>query len=135
MALFPFVLAVIVLLAPLPALADEVLLLNGDRLTGKIIRATGGKIVLKTDAAGEITIDLSKVKTFSTDEPIVVKVGEQPQVSSKVTPGADRQVQAQVVPGSAPQPVPIADITAINPEPPTWHGSLALNGLLTSGNS
>jgi putative salt-induced outer membrane protein YdiY len=134
MALFPFVLAVIVLLAPLPALADEVLLLNGDRLTGKIIRATGGKIVLKTDAAGEITIDLSKVKTFSTDEPIVVKVGEQPQVSSKVTPGADRQVQAQVVPGSAPQPVPIADITAINPEP-AWHGSLALNGLLTSGNS
>jgi putative salt-induced outer membrane protein YdiY len=123
------------MLAATPAFADEVIFLNGDRLTGKIVSATGGKLVLKTDAAGEITIDLSKVKTFSTDEPIVVKVGEQTQVSSKVTPGNEGQVQAQIVPGATPQPVPIRDITAINPEPPTWHGSLAANGLFTSGNS
>lgn len=136
MALFQIVvLAVVVLLTAVPVRADEVLLLNGDRLTGKIVSATGGKLVLKTEAAGEITIDMSKVKTFSTDEPITVKVGEQTQVSSKVTPGADRQVQAQILPGTAPQPVPIGDITAINPEPPAWHGSLALSGLFTSGNS
>src|SRR4030095_1845191 len=117
------------------AAADEVIFLNGDRLTGKIVSAAGGKLVLKTDAAGEITIDMSKVKTFSTDEPIRVKVGEQKQVISKVTPGNDGQVQAQIAPGATPQPVAIKDITELNPEPPTWHGSLALTGLFTSGNS
>ncbi|HKZ04649.1 MAG TPA: DUF481 domain-containing protein [Methylomirabilota bacterium] len=136
MALTQIVVVVVVaLLTAVPVRADEVLLLNGDRLTGKIVSATGGKLVLKTEAAGEITIDMSKVKTFSTDEPITVKVGEQTQVSSKVTPGPDRQVQAQIAPGTAPQPVSIADITAINPAPPAWHGSLALTGLFTSGNS
>lgn len=41
-----------------PVGADEVFLLNGDRLTGKIVSATGGKLILNTDAAGGITIDL-----------------------------------------------------------------------------
>jgi hypothetical protein len=128
-------LAAMLVLATTPALADEVVFLNGDRLTGKIISAAGGKLILKTDAAGEITIDMAKVKTFSTDAPIGVKVGEQKQVISKVTPGNDGQVQAQIAPGTTPQPLAIKDITALNPEPPTWHGSLALTGLFTSGNS
>lgn len=121
-------------LLAVPALADEVIFLNGDRLTGKVVSATGGKLVFKTDAAGEITIDMSKVKTFSTDEPHVVKLGEKTRVTTKVGAGPDGQVQAQITPGAAPQPVPISDITAIVPEP-AWHGSFALNGLLTTGNS
>jgi hypothetical protein len=66
--------------------ADEVLFLNGDRLTGKILSATGGKLTIKTDGAGDVTVDMSKVKTFSTDEP--VRVGrkgaeEEPPVTHK----------------------------------------------------
>jgi hypothetical protein len=117
-----------------PAVADEVIFLNGDRLTGKIISATGGKLILKTDAAGEITIDLSKVKTFSTDEPIMVKLGDKAPLPTNVGPGAEGQVQAETPPGAGAQAVPITDISAIVP-PPAWHGSLALNGLLTTGNS
>jgi putative salt-induced outer membrane protein YdiY len=136
MAQLSLLVAALLALAAVPAYADEVIFLNGDRLTGKIVSATGGKLVLKTDAAGEIVIDLSKVKTFSTDEAIVVKVGKDTPVSSKVSAApADGQVQAQTVPGGGPQPLPIKDISAINPQPPTWHGSLALNGLFTSGNS
>ena len=122
-------------LLAVPALADEIIFLNGDRLTGKVISATGGKLVFKTEAAGEITIDMSKVKTFSTDEPHVVKVGEKTQVTTKVGAGPDGQVQAQITPDAAAQPVPIKDITAIDPPAPAWHGSIALNGLLTTGNS
>jgi putative salt-induced outer membrane protein YdiY len=121
-------------LLAVPALADEVIFLNGDRLTGKVVSAAGGKLVFKTDAAGEVTIDMSKIKTFSTDEPHVVKLGEKTGVSTKVGAGPDGQVQAQITPGAAPQPIPITDIAAILPEP-AWHGSFALNGLLTTGNS
>jgi len=130
-----FVLLAILVLAT-PAVADEVLFLNGDRLTGKIVSATGGKLLLKTEAAGNITIDLAKVKTFSTDAPVGLQLGERtPVVESRVETGAEGQIQRETPAGTPPQPLPIKDIFAINPPPPAWHGSAALNGLFTTGNS
>ena len=118
-----------------PARGDEVLFLNGDRLTGKILKATGGKLTIKTEGAGDVVIDMSKVKTFSTEEPVAVGVKEQPVVSSDVAAGPDRFVQTAPAPGESPRPLAIADISAINPPPPHWTGAFSLNGLVTSGNS
>lgn len=130
------VILTILSLTPLPGVADEVIFLNGDRLTGKIVSAAGGKLVLKTDAAGEVTIDLAKVKTFSTDEPVVVRtVGDTPPQRARVAAGAEGQVRTETAPGAPAQPMPIAQIAAINPPVPAWHGSLALNGLFTGGNA
>lgn len=117
-----------------PARGDEVLFLNGDRLTGKILKATGGKLTIKTEGAGDVTVDMSKVKTFSTDAPVEVGIKAEPPVSADVSPGPDRHVQTAPAPGAPPQPVAIADISAIN-SPPAWTGSFSLNGLRTSGNS
>jgi len=72
-----------------PVAADEVFLLNGDRLTGKVVSASGGYLILKTDAAGEITIDLAKVKTFSTDVPVQLQLGGKTLVESRVAAGAE----------------------------------------------
>jgi putative salt-induced outer membrane protein YdiY len=122
--------------AAAPALADEVIFLNGDRLTGKIVSAAAGKLILKTDAAGEVTIDLAKVKTFSTDERVMVrKVDDTPALRTRVGVGAEGQVQTETTPGATPQTVPIKDIAMISPAIPEWHGSLSLNGLFTSGNT
>ena len=66
------------------AIADEILLLNGDRLTGTIVGAAGGKLTIKTEAAGDVTVDLAKVKSFSTTEPVVLKTGDT-TVRSRVT--------------------------------------------------
>jgi len=118
-----------------PARGDEVLFLNGDRLSGKILKAVSGKLTIKTEGAGDVTVDMSKVKTFSTEAPVVVGVKEQPPVSADVGAGPDRHVQTAPAPGAPPQPVAIADISAINPFPPAWTGSFSLNGLLTTGNS
>ncbi len=126
----------ILVLSPVgPARGDEVLFLNGDRLSGTIVKAAGGKLTIKTEGAGEVVVDMSKVKTFSTDAPVVVGVKEQPPESANVGAGPDRYVQTAPAPGALPQPVAIADISAINPGPPAWTGSFSLNGLLTSGNS
>lgn len=129
------VVACILTLLPLvtvrPAAGDEVLFLNGDRLSGTIVNATGGKLKIKTEGAGEVTVDLTKVRTFSTDQPVRVGIGENPPLTSGVGAGPDRQVQA----GEPPHPVAIAQITSINEPPPAWTGSIAVDGLLTSGNS
>ena len=125
----------ILVLSPVgPAGGDEVLFLNGDRLSGKILKATGGKLTIKTDGAGDVVVDMSKVKTFSTDAPVEVGVKAQPPVSADVGAGPDRYVQTAPAPAAPPQPVAIADISAIN-SPPAWTGSFSLNGLLTTGNS
>lgn len=123
-------------LAAAPAFADEVIFLNGDRLTGKIVSAAAGKLILKTDAAGEITIDLSKVKTFSTDEPVMVKKADDtPALRTRVGVGAEGQVQTEPTPGAAAQTVPIKEIKEIYSAVPEWHGSFSLNGLFTTGNT
>ena len=126
----------ILVLSPVgPARGDEVLFQNGDRLSGKILKAAGGKLTIKTDGAGEVSVDMSKVKTFSTDAPVTVGVKEQPPVSADVAAGPDRYVQTAPAPGAPAQPAAIADISAINPSPPAWTGSFSLNGLYTTGNS
>ncbi len=110
-AFFPML---ILVLSPAgPARGDEVLFLNGDRLSGKILKAVSGKLTIKTEGAGDVTVDMSKVKTFSTDAPVAVGVKEQPPVSADVGAGPDRYVQTAPAPGAPPQPVAIADISAI----------------------
>ena len=134
-----WLLALVLVLVPLatgPAVADEVVFLNGDRLTGTIVSAAGGKLVLKTEAAGDVTIDLAKVKTFSTAAPVQVRVGGEkaPLVTTPIGSDGEGKVETTTAPG-APQTVAIADINAINPPAPEWKGRIALNGLFTTGNS
>ena len=56
--------------------ADEVVLTNGDRITGKVVELVDGKLSIKTEYAGVVKIDWTQVETFSTDQPIYVKVGD-----------------------------------------------------------
>ena len=50
--------------------ADEVILENGDKLTGKVVRLENGQLVLNTEYAEEITIQVEKVSHLTTDEPM-----------------------------------------------------------------
>ena len=43
------------------ATADEVTFLNGDRLTGKIVSAAKGRLTIRTEAAGNVTIDIASL--------------------------------------------------------------------------
>ena len=91
----PFIAAVVLSLAVVrPVAADEVLFLNGDRLTGTIVQASGGKLTIKTETAGDVTVDLAKVRTFSTTGPILLRLGDRTTISSPVSPGADGTIQA-----------------------------------------
>ena len=99
MTLIFFPMLILVLSPVGPARGDEVLFQNGDRLSGKILKAAGGKLTIKTDGSGEVSVDMSKVKTFSTDAPVTVGVKEQPPVTADVAAGPDRYVQTAPAPG------------------------------------
>jgi putative salt-induced outer membrane protein YdiY len=125
-------LGVAVMLQASLALADEVLLKNGDRITGKIVSATGGKMVVAPDFAKGTTITLSQddVATFSSSGPITLRLADGAvtrQPVSKADPGA---VQLAPEGGAAPQAVGLAEIKEINPTVPhaKWVGTASLNG-------
>ena len=58
---------------------------NGDRLTGKITLFDGGKLLLKTDYGGDITLKWDKISTFESEQNLLVKqdaeTGEHPRAS------------------------------------------------------
>ena len=116
------------------AAADEVIFLNGDRLTGKITGAAGGRLAIRTEAAGDVTVDLSKVRTFSTDEPVVLRVGDA-FFRSTVSAGPERAIQIVPVPGAPPRPIALEELRQISPAAVRWTGAVAVTGLLTTGNT
>jgi len=52
--------------------ADQITLKNGDRLTGTIEKSDGKQLVIKTEFAGEITVQWSAVQDIKSDQPLHV---------------------------------------------------------------
>jgi len=120
------------------ATADVVVLKNGDRVTGTIVTLADGKLRVKTDLMGEVTMDLANVQTFSTDEPITLLFKDGTVVHQKIASAEAGKVAVQ--PGGLiqPQPLALADLAAVNPpEKPkvTWEGHLTAGATFTGGNS
>lgn len=122
------------------ARADEVVLKNGDRISGKIVSAAGGKLVLAPDFAPSTPITLSQddVATFATSGPLVLKLKDGTVVNQQVQKGAPGQVL--IAPGGslAAQPVDLQQVDLINPAAPppiAWHGTVGVNGLYSNANT
>lgn len=111
-----------------PALADTVWLKNGDKLSGTIQLFDGGKLLLKTEYAGNITLDVHKIATLESDRELLVKHGDFVGERAKSLKPAGLG-QVELVNGSAPKVVDLAAISQMLPPKPlvqdlTWSGSL-----------
>src|SRR5262249_4768784 len=78
-------LTIFLLLLSGTAIADQIVLKNGDRLTGKIIKADGAKLVLKSELIGDVSVDLSAVRSITSDEPVYVTLADGRTVSGVMT--------------------------------------------------
>jgi putative salt-induced outer membrane protein len=54
------------------ALGDQVVLKNGDRLTGTIVKSDGKKLVMKSEYAGNVTVDWTAIQQITSDQPLHV---------------------------------------------------------------
>lgn len=111
------------------AVADEVFFENGDRLSGRIVRLTDGKLVIESAVAGEITVDLADVRTFSSDEPIDVHLEDGTVLHQRIAP-AEEPNQFAIAEGESleTQSFGLDRIASINPPPkkrPKWTGSIS----------
>lgn len=113
--------------------ADSLLLINGDRLTGKIGQLVDGKLTFESDLAGELTIDIANVATFSSDKTIDLHLEDGSVLQKQVSASEPNHVAI-----GPDQRIEFARIASINPPPkpkPKWKGDASAGFASTAGNT
>jgi putative salt-induced outer membrane protein YdiY/sRNA-binding regulator protein Hfq len=120
------------------ALADEIVLVNGNTLTGTIEKVDGGKLTLKTDYSQPIEIEVAKIKKITTDKPIDLYLVSGEALKGKVTTVEDGKISVEPAPGQAPTTVELSKVAGmVTPPkvPPKWKGNIAVGASQQTGNT
>src|SRR5512140_4012922 len=56
--------------------ADQVTLVNGDRITGSVIRGDGKALIMKTDTAGDVTLKWDSIAAISAPGPLYIGLSD-----------------------------------------------------------
>ena len=121
------------------ALADTVTLLNGDRLSGTLVRLETHTLWLKTPYAGTLKLPWAQVGRIDTDAPVRVRLADGTELDGQLQADRARQVRIRI--GSLAETAPLAldRIDAINPPRQggrtVLSGRASLGGNLTRGNT
>lgn len=129
------------------AFADQITLKNGDRVTGKIVKSDGGKLIVKTELLGDVSVDLAAVTNIATDQSLYVTLADGRTVSGVMTASESK---AELRPAnSSAVSVERSAISVIRSEEEhlayeksrnpgwleNWSGGADIGFALTSGNS
>ena len=90
----------VLMAAPL-LMADQIVLDNGDRITGKVTKKDGDSLTVTSDLMGAVTIKWAHVKSIATDDPVTVVLSGGKAVEGKLATSGD---QVEVGGQSAPLP-------------------------------
>ncbi len=131
----------------IPALADQVTLKNGDRLTGSISKSDGKELVIKTDYAGDVTVKFDAIQAITSAGDLHVVMSGGKTAVGPVTTSGDNVVVATRTSGSV--EAPKSSITTLRSPAEQaayekslhpgwaegWTGGLNVGFALTRGNS
>lgn len=115
--------------------ADELVLKNGDHLTGKVVHLVGGKMAFNSDKAGAVTVDLADIQTFSSVEPVTVDLKDGTTFKQKIVSAEAGRFAVAGTEGLKAQQFSVADIVSINKPIPKWTGQVSVGITSTHGNT
>ena len=95
--------------------ADEVYLVNGDRITGKVTTLADGKLTVESDLAGKLTIDLNNVTTFKTNEPVEIQLKDGTAFKKQISKAETGRFAVEGDQTLKSQDFNVASIVVINP--------------------
>ena len=99
------------LLLVFPALAaDQVVLTNGDTITGAIVKKDGGKLTIKSEFLGEVTMPWSAVKSIRSDAELSVVLPSGETIKGKIATAGD---QLQIAAAAGTKTAPLAAVAAV----------------------
>ena len=115
--------------------ADEVVLANGDRLTGTITEIRDNILTLETTYSDPVKLKLEAVQQMSSKEPVEIHLVNGEILKGKVTATGSREVAVEAGPGREALVVTLDSVAALNPPPVKWKGNVTLGGNLQDGNT
>ena len=118
--------------------ADEIVLENGNILTGTVVKVEGGKLTLKTDFSQPVEIQMDKIKKITTDNPVEVHLTTGEIIKGKLKTAEDGRMVIEPSPERGATRIEAKEIASVNPppKPPVkLTGSITLGGNHQSGNT
>lgn len=140
---FRMFLVLVIAFSSCAALADQISLKNGDRISGTVVKSDGKTLVLHTDDLGDVTINWGAIQTIKSDKDLHV---EAQNGRTAVGPVATSDDKLEVQTRSGEVPVPMSEVKALSQETdyekmahPSlfqgWKGGANVGFSLTGGNS
>ncbi len=125
-------LATSLVLASTSTLADEIILENGDRITGTVIGKEGDTLKIDTPYAGTVEVKWSQVTRIATDKPVRIILDDDSRVNGTLLEAPDGNLRLRSDDSIEGGPIPLAKVTYINP-PPEVDGGVISTGKLNLG--
>jgi putative salt-induced outer membrane protein YdiY len=123
-------------LCSVPCRADEVLLRNGDRLTGTIVTMEEGTLTFRTSHSGEVKIQWGEIEQLSADDPIKIQLKQEVEEPDWTDLLYKRYTTVSAARIGVDGPILLDEVMAINPPPPIrYQGTLNIGGNRTGGNT
>ncbi len=106
--------------------ADTVVLVNGDRLSGRVVSLDAGKLVFATAYAGEVKLPWNQLRSLESDASVRVQLADGSLLNGRLLAAPDGQARIKVSDLVETAPIPMAQVTALNP--PTDRDKVKLSG-------
>ena len=113
--------------------ADEVLLKNGDKISGTILNKSGSVLEMKTSYADKITIKWDAVETFKSDKPVAITLKDKQELSGTASTAENGALTLNSNGVYNTQPIPLSNIKEINKK--FFSGDINVGGGLADGNT
>lgn len=111
------------------ARADQIMLANGDRLTGKVISKAGDTLTFETEYAGKIVIRWNDVVSVTTDAPVTILSADGKLHEGRLERAASGGLD--LVSDDGARAVQLADMSHINPPPHVSGRGVTYKGRVT----
>jgi len=131
---FGFTLATLFL--PGIALADQLVMKNGDIITGAISKISDGDVYIEPSYADEFAVDMDDVAAIQTDQALEIEMKDGSEMTAQFAGASSTGEQILVVEG-LPTNVGLADLEQAE-EPAEWYDRVShaeLNTTINSGNT
>lgn len=119
----------------LPSFADEIILLNNDRISGELTRAENGLVTVKTGYSDPVVIQQGSIRALSTEKPVTLLLESGEVLKGRVSTADDGKFYLEPTPQREVVALNWMSVKAINPPPSKWKGNIAIGGSVESGNT
>jgi putative salt-induced outer membrane protein YdiY len=120
------------------ASADEIVLENGDRMTGKLTKLEKEMITFETEYAEPINVQTSKIKSITTDSPVEIHLISGEVLKGRISTDESGNLSMEATDERETIVFGWEKVSAINPPPfvpPKWKGNVNVGASTQTGNS